>query len=160
MRNDVRWIAIGLLALGVAVEACAQTTNMPEDKDAVAKSLTELERQWSEAATPAQEMSVVQKIFADDFLGTDTDGSLYTKSEKIEKEKARSASEDEVLSPRLDDVKVRFFGDNLAVLYGRESSIRRSKDGKEQTRRVVWTDTWLRRGGRWQIIAVQDMVLQ
>jgi hypothetical protein len=44
--------------------------------------LTELERQWSEAATPAQEISVVQKIFADDFLGTDTDGSLYTKSEK------------------------------------------------------------------------------
>ena len=26
--------------------------------------------------------------------------------------------------------------------------------------RVAWTDTWLRRDGRWQIIAVQDMVLQ
>src|SRR5438094_2293717 len=91
---------------------------------------------------------------------TDTDGKLYTKSEKIEKEKARSASEGEVLSPRLDDVKVRFFGDNLAVLYGRESPIRKSKDGKEHTRRVVWTDTWLKRDGQWQIIAVQDMVAQ
>jgi uncharacterized protein (TIGR02246 family) len=138
----------------------AQATNMPEDKDAVAKSLTELERQWSEAATPAQEISIVQKIFADDFFGTATDGSLYSKSEKIEKEKTGSASEEEVLSPRLDDIKVRFFSDDLAVLYGRESSIRKSKDGKEHTRRVVWTDTWLRREGRWQIIAVQDMVLQ
>ena len=160
MHAKSQWIAIGLVLFGIARETCAQATNMPEDKDAVAKSLTELERQWSEAATPAQEISVVQRIFADDFLGTDTDESLYMKSEKIEKEKARSASEDEVLSPRLDDVKVRFYGDNLAVLYGRESSIRKSKDDKEYTRRVVWTDTWLRRDGRWQIIAVQDMVAQ
>jgi len=160
MRNHLWWIAIGVVALGVAVEACAQTTNTPEDKDAVAKSLTELERQWSEATTPAQEIFVVQKIFADDFLGTDTDGSLYRKSEKIEKERARLASENEVLSPRLADVKVRFFGHNIAVLYGRESSIRKAKGGKQYTRRVVWTDTWLRRAGHWQIIAVQDMFLQ
>ena len=159
MQIHLRWIAIVLLS-AVGIGACAQEVNTPKDKDAVAKSLIEMERQWSEAATPAEEISVVKKIFADDFLGTDTDGTLYTKAEKIEKEKARSASEGEVLSPRLDDVKVRFFGDNLAVLYGRESSIRKSKGGKEHTRRVVWTDTWLKRDGHWQIIAVQDMVAQ
>ncbi len=159
MQIHLRWIAIVLLS-AVGIGACAQEVNTPKDKDAVAKFLIEMERQWSEAATPAEEISVVKKIFADDFLGTDTDGTLYTKAEKIEKEKARSASEGEVLSPRLDDVKVRFFGDNLAVLYGRESSIRKSKGGKEHTRRVVWTDTWLKRDGHWQIIAVQDMVAQ
>ncbi len=159
MQIHLRWIAIVLLS-AVGIGACAQEVNTPKDKDAVAKSLIEMERQWSEAATPAEEISVVKKIFADDFLGTDTDGTLYTKAEKSEKEKARSASEGEVLSPRLDDVKVRFFGDNLAVLYGRESSIRKSKEGKEHTRRVVWTDTWLKRDGHWQIIAVQDMVAQ
>ena len=159
MQIHLRWIAIVLLS-AVGIGACAQEVNTPKDKDAVAKFLIEMERQWSEAATPAEEISVVKKIFADDFLGTDTDGTLYTKAEKSEKEKARSASEGEVLSPRLDDVKVRFFGDNLAVLYGRESSIRKSKEGKEHTRRVVWTDTWLKRDGHWQIIAVQDMVAQ
>src|SRR6266704_126046 len=159
MQIHLRWIAIVLLS-AVGIGACAQEVNTPKDKDAVAKFLIEMERQWSEAATPAEEISVVKKIFADDFLGTDTDGTLYTKAEKIEKEKARSASEGEVLSPRLDDVKVRFFGDNLAVLYGRESYIRKSKGGKEHTRWVVWTDTWLKRDGHWQIIAVQDMVAQ
>jgi len=159
MQIHLRWVAIVLLS-AVGIGACAQEVNTPKDKDAVAKSLIEMERQWSEATTPAEEISVVKKIFADDFLGTDTDGTLYTKAEKIEKEKARSASEGEVLSPRLDDVKLRLFGDHLAVLYGRESSIRKAKDGKQYTRRVVWTDTWLRRDGRWQIIAVQDMVLQ
>lgn len=158
MSNQLKWAAI-VAVLGAVVGVCGQTNKQLNGNDAVAKSLIEMERRWSESATPADEIRVVQEIFADDFLGTDTDGKLYTKSEKIEKEKARSASESEVLSPRLDDVKVRFFGDNLAVLYGRESSVRKPKDGKQYTRRVVWTDTWLKRNGRWQIIAVQDMVV-
>jgi hypothetical protein len=160
MNKLIEWAAIGSIALAMVVGAFAQAENKNNAKEAVTKSLIEMERQWSESANPVEEIRVVQKIFADDFLGTDIDGTLYTKSEKIDKEKARSSSDGEVLSPRLDDVKVRFFGDNLAVLYGRESSIRKSKDGKQYTRRVVWTDTWLNRDGRWQIIAVQDMVVQ
>jgi Domain of unknown function (DUF4440) len=159
MLNHLKWIAAAILALGIVAAGSEQAAKQPETDDPVVQSLIEKERQWSESASSAEEIKVVQKIFADDFLGTDTDGKLYTKSEKIEKERARSASEGEVLSPRLDDVKVRFFGDNLAVLYGRESSIRKSKEGKEYTRRVVWTDTWLKRDGHWQIIAVQDMVV-
>jgi uncharacterized protein (TIGR02246 family) len=156
----IEWAAIGSGVLAMVVGAFARAQNNNNDRESVTRSLIEMERQWSESASPAEEVKVVQRIFANDFLGTDTDGKLYTKSEKIEKEKARSVSDNEVLSPRLDDVKVRFFGDDLAVLYGRESSIRKSKDGKQYTRRVVWTDTWLKRDGRWQIIAVQDMVVQ
>jgi uncharacterized protein (TIGR02246 family) len=159
MRKLIEWAAIGSVALVMVVGAFAQAENNKNDREAVTRALIEMERRWSESATPAEEIGVVQEIFADDFLGTDTDGKLYTKSEKIEKEKARSVSGREVLSARLDDVKVRFFGDDLAVLYGRESSIRKSKDGKQYTRRVVWTDTWLKRDGHWQIIAVQDMVV-
>jgi hypothetical protein len=159
MNKLIDWAAIGLIALATVVGAFAQDKNTT--KEDVTKSLIEMERQWAESGNPAEELEVVQKIFADDFLGTAIDGTLYTKSEKIDKEKAKSASSDgEVLSPRLDDVRVRFFGDNLAVLYGRESSIRKSKDGKQYTQRVVWTDTWLNRNGRWQIIAVQDMIVQ
>jgi hypothetical protein len=55
-----------------------------------------------------------KKSFAEDFLGTDIDGKLYTKSQKIAEEKAQTST-GEVLSPHLDDVKVRFFGDNVAV---------------------------------------------
>jgi Domain of unknown function (DUF4440) len=160
MLNHLKRIAISAVALGIVPAGSGSAANQPKVNNSAEKSLIEMERQWSEAASPAEEIRVVQKIFADDFMGTDTDGKLYTKSQKIEKEKAGSSAGGEVLLPRLDDVKVRFFGDNLAVLYGRESSIRKSKDGKQYTRRVVWTDTWLKRDGRWQIIAVQDMVVQ
>ena len=54
-------------------------------------------------------------------------------------------------------MKVRFIGDNLAIVYGSESAILKTSSGKETTRSLVWTDTWLKRNGKWQIVAVQDM---
>jgi len=122
MLNHLKWIAAAVLALGIVPAGSGQAARQPEGNYPVAQSLIEMERQWSESATPTDEIRVVQKLFAEDFLGTDTDGKLYTKSEKIAEEKARTST-GEVLSPRLDDVKVRFFGDNLAVLCGRESSM-------------------------------------
>ncbi len=122
MLKHLKWIAAAVVALGIVPAGSGQAARQPEGNDPVAQSLIEMERHWSESASPAEEIRVVQEIFAEDFLGTATDGKLYTKSEKIAEEKARTST-GEVLSPRLDDVKVRFFGDNLAVLCGRESSM-------------------------------------
>jgi len=44
------------------------------------------------------------------------------------------------------------------MIYGSETSVRKAKDGKEFERTLIWTDTWLKRNGKWQIIAVQDMI--
>ena len=48
------------------------------------------------------------------------------------------------------------FGDNLAVVYGREHAV--GKDKSQPSAKVcqVWTDTWLKRDGKWQIIASHD----
>lgn len=48
---------------------------------------------------------------------------------------------------RLIDAKVRFFADNLALVYGCESAGRRTNRGTEQPRCLIWTDTWLKRNG-------------
>jgi hypothetical protein len=50
-----------------------------------------------------------------------------------------------------------FFGDKIAVVYGSENAIRKTPDGQEHTRTLIWTDTWLKRNGSWQIVAAQDM---
>jgi hypothetical protein len=42
------------------------------------------------------------------------------------------------------------------MVYGRETSARKSKDGTEQSRCLIWTDTWFKRNENWQIIAAQD----
>jgi len=56
-------------------------------------------------------------------------------------------------SNRLNDVKVRFYR-GTAVAQGNESWQRH--DGERG--RFVWTDTWIRRNGRWQIVAAEDLI--
>lgn len=52
---------------------------------------------------------------------------------------------------------MRFYGDNLAMIYGSKTSVRKDKSGEDHNRHLIWTDTWVRRDSKWQIIAVQDM---
>jgi hypothetical protein len=58
-------------------------------------------------------------------------------------------------SNRLNEVKVRFCGDT-AIAQGNESWERRV--GELRRGRFVWTDTWIRRSGRWQIVAAEDLI--
>jgi len=120
--------------------------------DATAKFMVDAERQWAEAACTHNK--ITEKILADDFQGTSPEGKRYTKPEETGGGTADSSKIAQ--DCRLIDAKVRFFGDNIAVVYGSESSIRKAKDGTEKSRCLIWTDTWLKRNGMWQIIAAQD----
>ena len=60
---------------------------------------------------------------------------------------------------QLGEVKVKFFGDSIAIAYGAESWIDKANDGKETKRCQIWTDTWLKRAGKWQIVAAQDTIV-
>ncbi len=55
------------------------------------------------------------------------------------------------------EVKVHFFGDSMAILYGSESAVHTEADGRKHTVKLTWTDTWLKRHGTWQVVAAQDM---
>jgi hypothetical protein len=105
------------------------------------------------AATAA---AFYKDFIADDFVGTSPEGPLYTKADLIPVQPAKSVEEPEHDCKFLG-AKVRFFGPDLAVLYGRESAVIKAANGKPVTRVLIWTDTLLRRGGQWQAIAVQDM---
>ena len=38
-----------------------------------------------------------------------------------------------------------------------ESDVDDAAGGGTLTRCLIWTDTWLKRGGLWQVVAAQDM---
>ena len=59
------------------------------------------------------------------------------------------------VSNHANEVKVRFYGDT-AVAQGSETWERRTGDPLRG--RFVWTDTWLRRNRKWQIVAVEDLI--
>jgi Domain of unknown function (DUF4440) len=137
--------------LGTTGVVGAQQSRWASDDDATAQSMIALERQWAEQQCTHK--VVVDTLLADDFHGTAPDGTRYTKQQAVQK--ARS-SEEKATDCRLDEAKVHFFGETVAVVYGRErATIAKDAGGEEQC--LVWTDTWLKRDGQWQIVSAQDM---
>jgi len=114
--------------------------------------IRESERQWAESVASG-DSSVVARILADDFVGVDPDGRQYTKAKMVSD--TRTAPQ-YFASNHLNDVKIRFYG-NTAVAQGNESWVRRK--GAPKHGRFVWTDTWLLRNGKWQIVAAEDLTV-
>ena len=141
--------AVALVLFGAPIEAFAQQSHWADASDPVAKMMIDAERKWAEAS--CDHNRIADTIVAEDFWGTAPDGSRYDRTKEMEGDQARSDRD-----CKLDGAKVRFFGDSLAMVYGSERARHTGADGKEAGRCLVWTDTWLKRNGKWQIIAAQD----
>lgn len=145
---------VAVIMIAIAFAAHGQQGQWAADDDATAMFMIDAERQWAEAA--CTHSKVAERILAQDFQGTSPEGKRYAKSEEV----ADIANVSQTAKDcRLIDAKVRFFGDNLAMVYGSESSVRNDKAGAEKRRCLIWTDTWLKRSDKWQIIAAQDTQL-
>jgi ketosteroid isomerase-like protein len=153
MRNDMkinRWPDRVLKrALPVLVVLFLCHCSAQKDQKETERYILESERQWAESVASG-DTSAIERILADDFVGVDPKGQLYNKSQMIAD--TRNAPKTFV-SNRLNDVKVRFYG-STAVAQGSETWEKRSGERG----RFVWTDTWLRRNGRWQIVAAEDLI--
>ena len=144
-------LAMAVFALASVTAAHGQQGKWATPDDPTAKFMIDAERQWAEGSCTHNK--IADEILADDFQGTSPEGERYAKPAEV----ADTANVSKTAHDcRLLDAKVRFFGDGLAMVYGRESSIRKAKDGTERSRCLIWTDTWLKRNGKWQIIAAQD----
>lgn len=130
--------------------AHAQQSHWASANDKTAKYIIDMERKWAEGVCVHN--GVVAGLLADDFQGTSTKGARFRKSDELKDEKGPRTAHD----CGLDEAKVHFFGDSIAVVYGREHAI--GKDSSQPNAKVcqVWTDTWLKRDDKWQIIASQD----
>jgi hypothetical protein len=146
-RPALKIIAVATILLATAH---AQQSHWAAPDDKTAKYITDMERKWAEGV--CADNGVVADLLAEDFQGTSTKGERFTKADELKDEKSpRSAH-----GCGLDEVKVHFFGDAMAMVYGSEHAIGKDKDHPEAKVCQVWTDTWLKRNDKWQIVASQD----
>jgi hypothetical protein len=136
----------------LTTSSIAQDTSWGSPDDPTVKFMIAAEAKWASASCSPQ--PELKDLIADDFQGTDTDGHRYNKAEAIETD-PKTVGRD----CQLGEVKVRFFGDSIAIAYGEESHGGKSEKGKDVKRCQVWTDTWLKRNGQWQIVAAQDTII-
>ena len=142
--------AVGMTAMLLFVLAAAQQSHWASADDKTARYIVDMERKWAEGV--CADNGVVAKLLAEDFQGTSTSGVRFTKADELKDEKSPRSAHD----CGLDEAKVHFFGDNLAVVYGREHAVGKDKEAPAARVCQVWTDTWLKRDGKWQIIASHD----
>jgi ketosteroid isomerase-like protein len=133
-------LLLGVLA-GTAAAAAAEY-----DPAAAEKYILEAEAPWAQSVASA-DASVVMHILADAVVCV-FDGQVLSQTQAVAD---AAAGPGDFLSNQLDYAHVRFFGDS-AVVQGAENWTRQG----DTRGRFIWTDTWLRRDGRWQIVASQD----
>src|SRR5262245_12013093 len=152
MLRTARLITAFSMLGSFALPTWAQDSRWGSSDEPTVKLMIADEAKWANSACSAQ--PDLHVFIADDYQGTSTTGSRYPKADAIEDDPHKTSRD-----CQLGDVKVRFFGDSMAVAYGSESRIQKAADGTEAKRCQVWTDTWLKRNGQWQIVAAQDTVI-
>lgn len=154
MNDRVGRIAVVGATIGAALIAAALPARLPQGQWAsestpTVKYMIDMERRWAESGCTNQ--PIEENLFAEDFQGTAPNGERYNKAQALQTDSSHTERD-----CHLDEAKVRFFGDKVAVVYGSERALRKAPDGPESMRCLVWTDTWLQRNAKWQIVAVQD----
>ena len=142
---STRPFMIAVFLLLCAPWAHAQTDDHARDIAYIRQAESDLAE-----STVTNDVSVVERILADDFVGVDIDGSHYSKADGIKDYRTHPS---EFVFNHLNEVEIRFYG-NAAVAQGNWGW--KKKDGT--TGKFVWTDTWTMRGGKWQIVAGEDLV--
>ena len=129
---------IGLAALS----ACS-------DRKADERTIVQGEKVW-DGAYVTGDASVAERLLAEDFIGIKATGGRYTKAEALDDVRTGPLT---TTSSTVGPITVRFYG-NTAVAQGTETGTGENPARKPYS--SVWTDVWVKAGGRWRIVAAQD----
>jgi len=133
---------VALLGLLASSRARAQATS------AVEQEIIKLEQTVTNAQFK-KDRAALERLLADDYLYTHSNGSVLNKAQEI----AESMSSDvQWTDSKFADLKVRVFGD-VAVLTGRQTIQGTAKGYVPGPRRI--TDIFVKRSGHWQWVGGQ-----
>jgi ketosteroid isomerase-like protein len=140
-----------LSSCGRAPETPTADSNLPASEGAQRAPL-ELEEDWANALV-RRDSSTFQRLLAPNFVYTE-DATVMSRDDLI---KSVVSGPDSVEWARNEGLRLHDFG-SAQVITGVLHLRGKGKNGAFD-RRFRFTDTWLQRDGRWQIIAAQDYLI-
>ena len=155
LKTTMLTLAAAAIAAAPVAHAQSPTASGTADKKTIEAKVKEAGGLWEKAALQ-KDPSVLDGIIADDFVGTSSKGKVSTKSAMYA---AMKADTDTYTSVAESDVRVHVFGNNVAVATGTSTEKGKTSEGKEFNRKYQWTDTWMERGGKWQLVASQSALM-
>jgi uncharacterized protein (TIGR02246 family) len=120
--------------------------------EAASSTVALLEQRRLEAMTRG-DVEALAPLLADDLTYTHSSGMTETKEQFLESLRSRRL---QYVKVDREDVRVRTYG-STAVITGLARVVVRS-EGKDRDLSLRFTDVWIKRGGRWQMVAWQSTV--
>jgi ketosteroid isomerase-like protein len=136
-----KFLLVTSLLIAAAIPVLAQTTAKPEPNNSPEQTVLKLTQEWLDAEDRV-DRAALNRIIADDFLGTGPMGTTVSKTDVIPQE----GSGGHGLAISGLDIKVRVFGDS-AIATGR--GVPKTQNRPE----LRFTVVFVKRADRWQMVA-------
>ena len=149
MNRTFIYSLLGILSLGSAAIAQAQTSMGDTEKAVVAQ-----ERQWLQSQK-SNNAELLAPLLAEKFINTGMDGKVTNRAETLADAKATHWT-----SAEYENVAVSVYGD-AAVATGVFIGKGTDSKGKPLDDHERFTDTWVKMpGGKWQCVASQGSTIK
>lgn len=140
-------IALLLLAMGVLTLAQTQKKQPVQGTDATAEALIGIENKWVDALVKSDTTSL-DSIFADTYVDADEHSHRSDKQDVLS---VLKSGELKMESIKLSDMQVHVYGD-AAVVTGSAAQAGNFK-GQGLAPKIIFTDTFIKRNGKWIAVA-------
>lgn len=151
-RRNLRLFAVAALLPFMATNVPAQNKTAPAatvSQSPVEQQLIQMVHDFL-AAVPKRDPQVFNNFFADDVIYTRSAGTTVDKSEILRNIGVRAVNEPQATYAG-DDFTVHLYGDAAVVNF--RLIQHNEKDGKQETNYFRNTGTFLKRNGKWQVVA-------
>jgi ketosteroid isomerase-like protein len=140
-----------LLPLLLVLSACATATAEGDPEQEVTAAETARFQ-----AMVDKDFATLERLIGDDLHYIHSDGSTDTKEQFIGAIREGVRWYDDIT---IEELKVRVYGGETAVLNGRATFHRQGPDGEPANLSLYYTDVYVKRGGEWQMVSWQSLRL-
>jgi ketosteroid isomerase-like protein len=145
----VIFVAVGTTLSGCVSPRLSQSVVSTEEAKEIAEEITRISEPWGTTVL-TKDTAYLTSLWADDFSYIGADGT-------VRDEKANLALyEDDTntyTSAANTAFNVRVYGKNFAVADGDNYVAGKDKDGKPFRTTWRWTTVWIRKDGKWKVVA-------
>ena len=138
-----------IVALAAAPLATCLAAELPRDvRDhaEVERYIRASEAEWA-GAVVTQDTAPMRTFLADDYQGVSSHSVVVDKAHHLV-----PPGPSDIVSDTIDYMNLRYASPEVIIAQGGETAV--AKDGKRSS--LIWTDVWMLRTGRWQIVTSQD----
>ncbi len=146
------FLLIALLLIDVSLDTFAQSDDKAKADGASVEQLIKKIEEEGRQATLKNDVEATSRLLADDWMNTNANGTVTTKPQLIALLKSSPFN---FISIEDDEVLIRGY-EGAAVVTGRSVRKRSGQDGKVVAQQFRFTRVYVKRDGRWQVVAAHS----